>query len=436
MTFCLDPNLREYATDRQWALLQAWEKYGSQQNAIRELGGGKNLISNVWAEVQKKAGQHGYAPDRDLVHKMAPGMSSKGTSIRYDGAGNVQQYWNKSKQEGRSPEEVVRLPDPKTITKLSTLYDQEGNVTQQWIAERPDAIAQATAWQEYAKALTEDLPRAEPVPPPELTDDDLMSCYPVGDHHMGMLAWDKETGADWDLKIGEQMLAGAIDYLVEQSPVSNRALLAFLGDFMHYDSFEPVTPRSRNQLDADSRFPKMVGAALRAMEYAVIRVLKKHAKVHVIVEIGNHDLSSSIFLMQFLANVFRNEPRVTVDTSPMHFHYYRFGANLIGTHHGHGVKMAALPLIMAADRKEDWGETTHRMWWTGHYHTRKTQVGVGAQDFSGCTVEQFRVLAATDAWASQKGYRAIRGMNCIVLHRKYGEVARNTVNPEMFDNGS
>ena len=51
-------------------------------------------------------------------------------------------------------------------------------------------------------------------------------------------------------------------------------------------------------------------------------------------------------------------------------------------------------------------------------------------------VEQFRVLAATDAWASQKGYRAIRGMTSIILHTKYGEVARNTVNPEMFDASS
>jgi len=152
----------------------------------------------------------------------------------------------------------------------------------------------------------------------------------------------------------------------------------------------------------------------------------------VIVEIGNHDLSSSIFLMECLWNTYEKEIRVTIDTSPMHFHYFRFGQVLIGTHHGHGVAMDKLPLIMATDRKEDWGETTHRYWWTGHKHTRKTMVGVGAQDFSGCTVEQFRVLAATDAWASQKGYRAIRGMTSIILHKKYGEVARQNVNPEMF----
>ena len=434
MTLRLDPELREYATEEEWGLLEVWVEKGSARKAqeFLKLEVGKNYLSHILEAVEKRAGQHGYAPDRDLVHKTAPGMSSRGTSIRYDGDGHVQQYWNKSKQEGRDPDAVVRLPDPKTIVKLSTNYDAEGNVVSQWIAEKPEAIAQVKAWQEYAKELTKNIEPVEPIAAPEITDSDLMACFPVGDHHMGMLAWGEETGDSWDLKIGEQMLTGATNYLMERSPIAGIALLAFLGDFMHYDSFEPVTPKNRNILDADSRFPKMVRVSLRAMRYMIKLALKVYGAVHVIIEIGNHDLSSSIFLMEALWNIYENEPRVTVDTSPMHFHYYRFGKNLIGTHHGHGVKMASLPLIMATDRKEDWGETTHRMWWTGHYHTQKTQVGIGAQDFSGCTVEQFRVLAATDAYASQKGYRAIRGMQCIMLHKEFGEMARHTVSPEMF----
>lgn len=431
MTFKLDPGYKEFATEAQWRALTAWEEHGSQRKAADALGINHSVVSEHWNKVKKNAGQHGFAPP-DLMHATAPGMASKGTSILRDADGEVLKIWEKSKPEGRAPDEVVRLTNA-TITKVSTLFDQAGNVTQQWVAEKPEAIAQAEAWQEYAKALTEDLPRAEPVPAPTVTDDQLMVCYPIGDHHMGMLAWGEETGADWDLKIGERTLQGAVNYLVDQAPDAEQGLLVFLGDFMHYDSFEAVTPTSRNQLDADSRFPKMVRASIRAMRYTIETALKKHGKLHVIIEIGNHDLSSSIFLMECLANTYEQEPRVTIDTSPMHFHYFRFGANLIGSHHGHGVKMDKLPLIMATDRKEDWGETKHRMWWTGHMHSRKTQVAVGAQDFSGCTVEQFRVLPPSDAWAAQKGYRATRSMSSITLHHDYGEVARNTVNPDMFD---
>ena len=252
---------------------------------------------------------------------------------------------------------------------------------------------------------------------------------------MGMLAWPEETGEPWDLSIGERTLAGAVNYLVHRAPAARIALIAFLGDFMHYDSMIPVTPTSRNQLDADSRFPKMVRASVRAIRHVIERVLEKHEQVQVIVEIGNHDLASSIFLMECLANTYENEPRITIDTSPKHFHYYRFGECLVGTHHGHGVKLEQLPLIMATDRRQDWGETRHRFWWTGHLHTGKKLVAPVAQDFAGCSVERFRVLPPSDAWASQKGYRSVRDMKAIVLHRRYGEVARSTVSPEMFGDG-
>jgi hypothetical protein len=195
---------------------------------------------------------------------------------------------------------------------------------------------------------------------------------------------------------------------------------------MHYDSFEPVTPTSRNQLDVDSRFPKMVRAAVRSMRFMIEEAARKHKEVHVVVEIGNHDLSSSIFLMECLHNIYENEPRITIDTSPKHYHYFSFGQCLVGVHHGHGAKPQALPMIMANDCPELWGGTKYRYWWTGHIHQQKTY------DFPGCTVESFRVLAAPDAWAHQKGYRPHRDMKSIFLHKDYGEVGRFTANPDMF----
>lgn len=376
---------------------------------------------------ESAAARRGFAPDHDLTHPLPPGLVLSGTSVRYDEEGNVDQFWNKSKPEGRDPDEVVKLADPKTVTKVSTLYDQEGRVTQQWVSEKPEATAQAAAWREALAAMAETLPRAEPVAlSTEHKSEDLMACYPVGDHHLGMLSWEQETGADYDLKIGEAALRSAIDYLISASPACAQSTLVFLGDFMHYDSFKAMTPTGGNLLDADSRFPKMVRTAVRTMRYAIERAAAKHGSLRVIVEIGNHDLSSSIFLMETLANVYENDPRIKVDTSPMHYHYFDFGKNLVGTHHGHGPKPDKLPLIMAADRPEAWGRAQHRYWWTGHVHHDTVK------DYEGCRVESFRILAPPDAWAAQKGYRSKRDMKSILLHREYGEVARHTVTPAMF----
>jgi hypothetical protein len=119
---------------------------------------------------------------------------------------------------------------------------------------------------------------------------------------------------------------------------------------------------------------------------------------------------------------------VTIDISPRLYHYYRFGNNLLGTHHGHRTKMADLPLIMAADRPKDWGETEHRYWMTGHLHSKE----VISKDFTGCRVERFCILGPEDAWAYGAGYRSKREMNGLIFHRDFGEAGRNIVSPAMF----
>lgn len=386
---------------------------GNQSEAAKRLGIARQTLQNT-------------------IHQ-ADGHVVKGVSILTDRHGEETGRWTKTRLRGREEAETVQLPDPKKIVKRSTLYDQEGRVTQQWIAEKPEDAERERLWQAFADGLAADLPRLQPIKAPAVADNDLLVGYPVADLHLGMLSWAPETGADYDLEIGERLLTGAMQYLVGRAPAASRALVAFLGDVMHYDSFEAVTPRSRHLLDADSRYPKMVATTIRTMRAAIDIALCKHAAVDVVIEIGNHDLSSAIFLAQAFSALYENEPRVRIDTSPAQFHYYRFGRCLIGTHHGHSVKMDNLPGVMARDRAQDWGETLHRQWWTGHIHHAKSAKTVpNFADGAGCSVESFRILPPVDAHAANMGYRAPRDMKAIVLHRDLGEMSRITANPAMF----
>ena len=391
--FTLDPELEKYATKVQWRHLQAWEKHGSQRLAAEATGVSKSLMHVSLKAALKKAAKNGYAPDHDMTHAAAPGFNVKGTS---------------------------------------TMYDADGEMKLQWVKTSVDQQRQEEMFQAALEAFGSELPREVAVLKPETKQsENLMACYPVGDHHMGMLSWDDETGDNYDMSIAEQLLMGATNHLVGVAPDSQQCTIVFLGDFMHYDSFVAETPTSRNALDADSRFPRMVRFAIRNMRYLIHRCLLKHEQVNVIVEIGNHDLSSSIFLMECLKNVYENEPRVHIDNSPAHFHYFQFGLCLVGVHHGHGAKLQDLPLIMAADRPEEWGSTQFRYWWTGHVHHKETQVSRG-KELKGTVVESFRTLAPKDAWAAQKGYRDGQDMQCIVLHKDYGETCRHTMNPRML----
>lgn len=312
-------------------------------------------------------------------------------------------------------------------SRRSTLVDAEGNVIQTWHVEKPEEKERWAHIQAMVGELKQDLPRAPYIPPPvEMTDDDFMAAYPVGDHHMGMLAWKHEVGASYDLDIAETILDKAGQHLIGTMFPATHAVVVFLGDYMHYDSMNQVTPGHGNLLDGDGRAAKMVRTAARAMRRLIEQAAEKHRFVHVIIEFGNHDPYSTLWLQEAMRTKYEDNPRISIDCAPGSYHYHRFGKVLLGTHHGDKAKWADLPLIMASDRSKDWGETVHRHIWTGHIHTLK------AQDFQGCSVESFRVLAPPDAWAHGEGYRSKRDMKAVLFHKEMGEVARYSFNPEMM----
>lgn len=384
-----DENLRQFATDRQWEVLETLWAEGSQRKAAAKLGCAQSLVSGAWKAVRNKASRQGYSPDHDMTRPVPEGFHLKGAS---------------------------------------TYYDSEGKIRGQWVKSNIDQARQEELFRESVLAMAQDIPPSSPVIAPAQTLGHLLTVYPVGDQHLGMLAWGKETGGDdYDLTIGETRLCGAMDYLVSRAPESADAAILILGDFMHYDGFAAVTPEHGNLLDADGRYPKMVQAAIRCIRYLIRAALMKHSGVRLIVEIGNHDPSSAIFLMQCFSALYEVEPRVTVDTSPRQFHCFVFGKTLVGTHHGHNVKMDRLPLLFATDWPQEWGATVHRYIHTGHIHKNTLE------EVTGASVESHRILAPADAFAAQHGYRSGQGMKAIVYHREFGEVDRHTFNPRMLE---
>ena len=388
MTFKLDPNLREYATDLQWLKHEALAEHGTHLKAAESLGVAKSNITTAILAVKKKAASHGYSPDHGWQHPVPAGFLVKATSTLRDAqTGEAKLVWEKTE---RDKEELE------------------------------------IAMHEAIEALCDDIKPLPAIQRPKQADTDMLSIYPVGDHHIGMLAWDEETTDNYDTGKAEHLLHGAMDYLVDAAPKSGEALIILLGDFLHYDSYVPVTEKSKNILDADTRYPRIVRAAMRATRHAVSRACEKHDKVRVIVVAGNHDASSMVFLREAMHCLYEENPRVEVDRSPKLFHYHQFGQTLIGAHHGDKVKMADLPLLMATDQPVSWGETKHRYIYIGHVHHDSVK------DFNGAKVESLRILAPGDAYAYGAGYRTPRDMKRIDIHSEFGEVGRQTVTPDMI----
>jgi hypothetical protein len=299
----------------------------------------------------------------------------------------------------------------------STLYDGEGKAVLQWVKKgKPEVTADS-----IREALaTWDIARCPPAVAPAFVQEDLLNVIPLGDPHMGMRAWAGETGANFDLGIAERGFLDAVGTLLSLVPPAAEGVLALMGDTLHADDTKNKTPKSGHALDVDTRQHKVVGATVNVVRTSVRMMLERHQKVRVIVVRGNHDPSVSLLLKMALRIAFENEPRVVIDDDAAWFHYHIWGVNRLGFHHGHGRKMAELPLYMATDPAAQWDSAARLMgwWYTGHVHHEKRL------EKDGIVAESINTIAARDAYAAEYGYRSRRCAFVDTLHRHRGRLSR------------
>lgn len=351
------------------------------------------------------------------------GYEASKVATLVDPESGVEKQWIQAKPEVERAPLIATLPAGHIVKGVSTLVDGEGKIRAQWQKTATDKERYYDALMEAMKGIADAWTGLhEPVAAPASSSDDLLCVYPMGDPHVGMFAWALETGGDdFDLRIAERNMVAAIDHLVAGAPPAREALVINLGDFFHADNQSNQTTRSHHALDVDTRWAKVLRVGVRIMRRVVERALAKHERVRVICEIGNHDDHSSQMLAACLEQFFERDERVVVDVSPAKFHWYEFGANLIGVTHGDTIKLSDLPGIMACDQQEAWGRTAHHHWYSGHVHHDSFH------EFRGCTVETLRTLAPRDAWHASKGYRSGQDMKVDVWHRKHGRDGRHIV---------
>ena len=381
-------DLTQFATVRQLEYLEALEQHGTIRKAAKALGCAKGTITDGLKSLRKKAALQGYSPEHDMVHTVPDGFKVKG---------------------------------------VSTYYNNEGKAVGQWVKSSADAERQAEMMREAVAAMCEEIPKMGAVLPPEGTAANLCTVYTLTDSHVGMLATKIEGGADWDLKIAERVLVGCFSAMVEASPKAETCVIAQLGDWMHYDSaVSPVTPMHGHVLDADGRMFKMVKIAIRVLRTVITLALEKHKKVVVLLAEGNHDMASSVWLRAMFQALYEHEPRIEVIDSELPYYTYQHGQTMLAWHHGHLSKNEGLPLLFASQFPKVWGNTTKRYVHCGHRHH------TAEKEHSGMTVIQHPTLAARDAYAARGGWISERQVTSITYSDKFGQVARNTVTPEMI----
>jgi len=381
-------NLAPYATSGQLAALRAVHEHGTYWGAAEAIGKDRSNIRRDVKTVMARAARQGFAPAHDMTRTVPDGYKLKG---------------------------------------VSTLYNGDGQVSAQWVKSTADHERQAEMMRAVVEAMKEEVPTAERTPDPSHPiHQDLLNLYVITDYHLGMLAWGEETrGDDWDTEVAETMLVDWFRQAIHQAPDSHTGVFAQLGDLMHHDGLDSITPTSGHALDADTRFQKLVRVAIRAIRRVIGMMLAKHEHVHVIMAEGNHDLASSVWLRELFAAMYDGEPRVSVDQSADPYYCYEWGHTSLFFHHGHKRKPENVHDVFAGKFRDVFGRTNHSYAHMGHQHhshVKETNLMI---------VEQHRTLAAPDAHASRGGWLSGREASVITYHKNYGQVGRVTITPDM-----
>jgi hypothetical protein len=387
----IDEKLMQYGTEREREYYLAVVKHGSNRKAADALKCARRSVDKGIQNIKAKAARQGYAPEHDMTRQVPDGFHLRGTS---------------------------------------TLYDADGNQKIQWVKTNIDQQRQQELMREFIAGMCEEIPQTPAIEHSgKVCNSDLLNCYVITDYHLGALSWAPETGADWDLEIAEATLVEWFRQAMAYSPDSETAVFAQISDFLHFDSFDAVTPASKHLLDASGRFPNLVRVAIRVLRQVIAMLLTKHKKVHLIMADANHDPTSQVWIREFFSVMYELDPRITVDTSPSPYNAYEFGKVALFTHHGHKRKPANVSEVFVAQFRELYGRTKYAYAHMGHMHH------IDMKENNMMVVEQHRTLAAPDAYSARGGYIAGRDASVITYHRNFGRLSRTTVSYDMVKEG-
>jgi hypothetical protein len=379
----VDPELKTFGSEYQAKIVDAINEHGSMRAAARALGLSQGAMSTSLSRLKRVAAVRGYSPDHDYTRPVPSTHVAKGVSTYYDAGGKPTQQWVKSNLREEVYQQLVK-----------------------------EAIVEFVAEQ----------PKLDTPPAPRDYSTDLIPWIQIGDAHIGMLAHAAEVGENFDVKIGERELCGAISQLLDEMPACERMVLNDLGDFTHYENFTATTEASGHALDYDSRFPKMIKAYARIMRFLIDKCLTKCQTLDVIINQGNHSRTNDIWAAVMLRHIYEGNPRVNVLDNDSVFIGYRMGNTLVMVHHSDKCKPARLPAVMTADFRKDFGETEFHYIDIGHVHHSSV-----SQDINGIVVESWNHLAASDKWAHEAGYRSSKSITVVLRSKTYGEVGRRTL---------
>lgn len=194
----------------------------------------------------------------------------------------------------------------------------------------------------------------------------------------------------------------------------DKIIYVFGGDLLNMDTFDGSTTKG-TPVDNEMRAQKAYDEAFDAL-YWSINFLKQFCnELEVIYLPGNHDRLSSYHLAHGLSKCFSAESNVTFSAEYAERKVRVVGDNFFAFEHGDVIKKNTA-LVYAVEFPREWGLTSYRTCYTGHFHTKKVSSFVTDNEENGFTVKHLPSLSKSDYWHYHNKYTGSKRQAVMEIH--------------------
>jgi len=310
--------------------------------------------------------------------------------------------------EPQSPEEIIRILKIDTEKwKLSSYWNKQHK--DYWLISAMVTHKKLEPQDFLLETLKNFKPKYTPVAKVHINDkfsDPTVGVLSIQDLHFGK---EGNLGVADDFKL-------AIENLVLRAYSSHKVdkiVYVIGGDLLNMDTFGGLTTKG-TPVDSDQRAQDAYNDAFDAMFWSVNYIKQFCNDLQVVYLPGNHDRLSSYHLVHALSKCF-NEPNITFDATYAERKVVVYGQNFLAFEHGDVTKKMTA-LVYATEFPAEWGLTSYRTCYTGHFHTKKVTEFVTDNEVHGFAIKHLPSLSKTDYWHYHNKFTGAKRQAVMEIH--------------------
>jgi hypothetical protein len=310
--------------------------------------------------------------------------------------------------EPQSPEEIIRILKIDTEKwKLSSYWNKQHK--DYWLISAMVTHKKLEPQDFLLETLKNFKPKYTPVAKVHINDkfsDPTVGVLSIQDLHFGKEG-NLNVADDFKLAIENLVLRAYSSHKVD------KIVYVIGGDLLNMDTFGGLTTKG-TPVDSDQRAQDAYNDAFDAMFWSVNYIKQFCNDLQVVYLPGNHDRLSSYHLVHALSKCF-NEPNITFDATYAERKVVVYGQNFLAFEHGDVTKKMTA-LVYATEFPAEWGLTSYRTCYTGHFHTKKVTEFVTDNEVHGFAIKHLPSLSKTDYWHYHNKFTGAKRQAVMEIH--------------------